>query len=416
MRKPGKKPKSGTRPGLATFNRIGVLVFIGLLGLGGWYEQTALVGLAGLVLLTIGLTRGLSRVSLARVELERSLSPARIFPGEEVESSIRLANRKPLPLTWLTLGEEIPGLIGPAGIAMSRTVRPGSGKLKAALSLLWYRRAELTRRLSGRARGVYTLGPVELTSGDPFGLFPRTEIRSEPLTLTVLPRLYGLGRFGLDSRHPLGEAVARRRIFEDPNRTIGLRPYTPEAPFKHIHWKATARHQALQVKVFEPTTSLRAVLILDLAGFPPQVLGRPEEPLEVATGLAGSLAKHLIEAGHPVGLALRRDGTEPVLISPGSGNEHLIRILESLARAVPDGSAASGSLPDALQGRLPLGATLVFITRELKPVTAARLEELARFGFRVTAFQIGGKRPPAFKFPCRRIELVTDLVRRVEVG
>ena len=40
----------------------------------------------------------------------------------------------------------------------------------------------------------------------------------------------------------------------DPLRTVGVRDYHPEDSFRHLHWKATARAQQLQVRVFEPTT------------------------------------------------------------------------------------------------------------------------------------------------------------------
>src|SRR6266516_5870808 len=60
-------------------------------------------------LLLIAATTALwSRYCLDRLEYQRSFSVRRAFCGEEIDFSIRLVNRKPLPLAWVIVDDEFP--------------------------------------------------------------------------------------------------------------------------------------------------------------------------------------------------------------------------------------------------------------------------------------------------------------------
>ena len=65
-----------------------------------------------LVALLFFLAGGIARIwdhySLHRVEYHRHLSSHRVFFGEEVKMEVEVSNRKPLPLPWLQVNDEIP--------------------------------------------------------------------------------------------------------------------------------------------------------------------------------------------------------------------------------------------------------------------------------------------------------------------
>jgi len=65
------------------------------------------------------------------------------------------------------------------------------------------------------------------------------------------------------AEHPSGEARGRRPLFQDTTRFVGHREYRPSDPMKHIDWKASARLQRLQTKVFEPVVSLNVLIALN---------------------------------------------------------------------------------------------------------------------------------------------------------
>jgi uncharacterized protein (DUF58 family) len=73
--------------------------------------------------------------------------------------------------------------------------------------------------------------------------------------VTVFPEMISLSDINLQAEDPFGDRRSRRRLFEDPNRPMGVREYHPEDELRHIHWPATARTNQLQVKVYQPVSS-----------------------------------------------------------------------------------------------------------------------------------------------------------------
>jgi uncharacterized protein (DUF58 family) len=323
-------------------------------------------------------------------------------------------NRKLLPLTWLEATEEIPARLAPEEFGPSPEPKPGRMRLKHTSPLLWYQRRIRRHRLVCRRRGYYSLGPATLTSGDIFGLFPRRKIHAQIDHLIVYPTIYDLGEPALPSRFPIGEAKAASRLFEDPTRTIGLRQYTRDVPFKNIHWKASARHQEIQVKVFEPTTTLELILFLDVDGF------ESEEDFEFGVSLTASLAKHGVEAGHPVGCFVNAAPADTpggfIRIGSGSSLEHLMYILESLAKI---DNVPTYSFDDFFQDPqigLTWGATLCAVTARLTDRRLALFEASQRNGFQVLAYRIGSDPAPATTIACHMIRGLQDLQPSADSG
>ncbi|MEW5724141.1 MAG: DUF58 domain-containing protein [Thermodesulfobacteriota bacterium] len=373
------------------FTRPGLGVTSALLVLGAWYDRPALVMVSGMLLALALAALAWSRLALARVAHFRRLSADRAFPGEEVELTIGLENRKLLPLTWLEAADEIPTALASAEDAPVPAFRPGRQHLVSAAPLLWYRRHLRKYRLACRRRGYYLLGPAVLTSGDPFGFLPRRRTFDHADHLLVYPKVFDLTGLAMPSRFPIGEAKAASRLFEDPTRVMGSRQYTRDVSFRHIHWKASARHQELQVKVFEPTTTLEAAVFLPAEGF------EKEEDFEFGVSLAASLARQWLETGHPAGCfsnaapADHRSGS--VALRPGSGGEQLRLILESLAKIeMAPGRPFEDLFQEALAG-LNWGATVCLVTARPLESMLARLEDLIRTGFQAVVCQVGEAGP-----------------------
>jgi len=342
--------------------RFGLLAILAGLLLAAWYGQVVIVILLGLVLSAAGLAKLWGRLSLVGVHCQRTLGEQRAFPGEYIELKLRVVNRKLLPLPWLQIDDEIPVGFVP-NISLVPGNRPGSGFLSKAAALLWYTGVSWRYRLYCNKRGYYTLGPIMVTSGDVFGFYPRCI--TEPLIdhIIVYPRIFPIAQLGIPSLYPLGETRADRRIFEDPTRTIGVRDYSPHDSLKHIHWKASARHQNLQSKVYEPTTTLKVALFLAIDSFKHDGT-YSEEDFELGISVAASIANYVTEQGSPVGLFANTrlaDSGQPVIISPGSSASQLVSILEALAKVTPLTSAPFEEFLRGERRGLPWGTTLVFI-------------------------------------------------------
>ena len=111
-------------------------------------------------------------------------------------------------------------------------------------------------------RGYYQIGPTLLETGDLFGLHRRHRIVAKAFYLMVLPKVLPLPKYDFASQRPIGEVNVARRLFEDPTRNAGVRPYQVGVR-KRVHWRATARTGELQCRVFEATTLAGASILVD---------------------------------------------------------------------------------------------------------------------------------------------------------
>jgi len=372
--------------------RFGLLAMLAGLLLAAWNGQIVIVILLGLILAAAGLAKLWSCLSLVGIHCQRLISEQRVFPGEYVELKLRVVNRKLLPLPWIQVDDEIPFGFAP-DTSLAPGNRPGFGSLSKAAALLWYTGVSWRHRLYCNKRGYYILGPITVTSGDIFGFYPRSITKPLIDHIIVYPKIFPIAQLGIPSLYPLGETKAERRIFEDPTRVIGVRDYTPHDSLRHIHWKATARHQNLQVKVFEPTTTLNVALFLAIDSFKHDVVHN-EEDFELGISIAASIANYVTEQGSPVGLFVNThlaDSGQPVRIPPGSGTNQLVSILEALAKVTPH---STGSFEEFLEGEqvgLPWGTTLIFILSQPSKSLTRLLTNLKETGYKLLVLQVGNQ-------------------------
>ncbi len=393
------------------FGRGGMLTMLGLAGLAAWYGFDVAVFLAGTVLTLSLLARAWSRVALARLVYGRRLTARRAFPDETVECTVHLDNRKLLPLVWVHASERLPAALAPDPEDLPPGLSWGNGHLSVDTSLLWYQRASWRYSLRCRRRGYYAVGPATVTSADIFGLFTRSRRAPGIEHLAVFPRIYPLADLGLPPMSPLGDMRARNPLFHDPVRIRGLRDYTPEVPFRHIHWKASARTGQLQVKVFEPTSTTQVLILLDGAAFTGGDGTHDEAGFELAISVAASLAWHVVEQRCPVGLCantrLAGDGPS-ALVQPASGLDHLADILETLAKVRPQ-TVPFTKLLEAVRPTIASGTTLAIVTGALSAGVEATLADLDAHGFSVTVFVVGDRPAGETALTCRRVQRPADL-------
>ena len=195
----------------------------------------------------------------------------------------------------------------------------------------------------------------------------------------VYPRVYDIEDLGLPSREPLGEVTGDSRLFRDPTRVMGTRDLTPETPFSHINWKATARRGRLQVKVFEPSTTWQVYLFLDVDGF------AEGEEFESAVSLTASLACRLSGEGQAVGVlansAPADTGQGETAVFPGSGPDQAMMVLEALAKVTAEPTRPFADFFESLLNSVAWGATICLVTRDLSDSLSIRLADLRQRGF-----------------------------------
>jgi uncharacterized protein (DUF58 family) len=357
---------------------------------------SALVVLLGLALAVALITKLWSHLCLKGVSCERRLNERRVFPGDEVLLSLRVVNRKPLPLPWVEVHDQVPAALIAATTTTNEGAGPPSGlvTLSRSTPLRWYSAASFTQRLDSSARGYYPLGPLSVISGDIFGLHPRDLVQPDIDHLVVYPRTYPLRELGIPSLSHLGDSRSRLRVFDDPSRLVGVRGYEPGDSLRRIHWKASARSGALQVKLFEFTTDLKVAVFLGIDTF----AGRPRDDLELGISTAASVARHLLERDVQTGLFVntrQADTQLPVCIAAGTGTTHLALVLEALAKTTAEADGAFVDFFERRRADLGFGGTLVFVVGDVSPAIDLMTTDLKRQGRQVLGFEIAtdGREP-----------------------
>jgi uncharacterized protein (DUF58 family) len=357
------------------------------------------LAMLGVILIVVSLiARFWNRYALQGIAYRRVLEPRRAFIGETVELTVVAENHKLLPVGWIQLQDE-----WPEGLHLSKgeedlhpSATPEQTVLRNAFSLQWYERVRRHYRIRCDARGYYRLGPVHAVSGDIFGMF-RTEHTLPTLNwLVVYPRVVPIEDLGLPPKDPFGEAKAQQRIFEDPSRTIGVRDHQPEDSFRRIHWKATARRQELQVKVYEPTTSFTPVVLLNVATFDKYWLGTIPELFERCITVAASVCHYAAEKRWVVGLLANGSiprSDQPIRVLPGRDPQQLTRILEALAAVTPIATQDIATLLERESPRLPWGATLIVVTANVNEELNSTLLRLRAAGRRLVLISLSREAP-----------------------
>jgi uncharacterized protein (DUF58 family) len=363
-----------------------LMIFLGVV-----VQSHALIVLAALLLTIIPIAWAWNRVSLWRVSYERGLSERRVFVGETVDLSVRVSNRKILPLAWVKIDDQFPSALPIANKTLAPSHIPLTSYLNHRAALSGFERARWNYRLNCTQRGFYTLGPARIKSGDLFGLFEREWLSPRTDRLIVYPRVTALEDWGLPPKDPLGEAKARTPIFQDTARPRGIRDYRPDDAPKHIHWRATARRGALQVKVYDPTISYQWVLFVNVATFPQAWQGTDPALLERVISLAASIAYFGAERKYAIGLIA--NGTWPesdqrLKILPSRNPDHLRHILEALAAITSFVTTPIETLLRHESSNLAWGATLVMLTGVVTDEMLAEMVRLRQVGRRLALISL----------------------------
>jgi uncharacterized protein (DUF58 family) len=373
----------------------GFLILLGMI-----LRQRSLSLLGLLTLTTAGGAYLWAKYALGHIAYSRELESERVFPGDHVGMRVRVQNNKLLPLAWIDIEDQVPDNLRiveretlPSGI-------PGMDVLRITTAMRWYERVSWRFNVECRARGYYTFGPVVLRSGDLFGFFNRREALDNYANLTVYPRIVTLDQIGIPPRHLFGELSVRRLIITDPSRAVGVREYRPEDEFRFVHWKATARAQTLQTKVFEPTTTAQFGVFLNLDTFEHYWEGVDYERAEAAIVVAASLATTALAERKTVGMfanGVVGGSDQPLRIRPGRSPEQGSQVLGGLARLNPIASVNFPKLLRAETTRFPWGSTVVVISAIMTDTIAATLAEIAREGHRLVLITLDDVTPPPIR-------------------
>jgi len=259
-----------------------------------------------------------ARLQALHIRGSRKLHYSAFQVGDELEEELTLENRSAFPLLWAEFVDrsDIPGYtVASVRAADSRG------------SVTWHASAICSRR------GVYTLGPWELLSGDPLGIFRVRKVYQQRKDILIYPPLAELP----DLKLPYSGAQGDERPLHQPIRAdtvnaFGARPYAPGDPLRHLHWRTTARKDDPFVKLFEPEAATSIWLVADCDRLAHRGQG-DDSTFETMILVAATLASRLLRDQLAVGFFA--DAAERVVVLPQRGPQHQWDILKALAPLAP---------------------------------------------------------------------------------
>jgi uncharacterized protein (DUF58 family) len=334
--------------------------------------------------------------SLAQLRLRRNPRTLRAQVGQLFEERLAIHNDSRLPKLWLDVRDQsdLPGHEASLVVAA----------LEAGQERGWVARTLCLRR------GRYRLGPIRLTSGDPFGLFQVSRSVAQTANVVIYPATVDLPSFALPlGLLPGGDALRRRTHYVTANAAT-VREYAPGDAFNRIHWRSTARRDRLMAKEFEldPQADVWLFLDGDRAMQVAQPVPLPEFKLsdrwwealdklqtaaalppsteEYGVSVAASLAQYFIRRDQAVGLVAFGQTRE--VIQPDRGERQLLRLLETLAVFQAEGRVPLREALVLEGSYLPRGATAILITPSHDMRWVIETQALKRRGLRMVAVVI----------------------------
>ncbi|MET1013020.1 MAG: DUF58 domain-containing protein [Paenisporosarcina sp.] len=185
--------------------------------------------------------------------------------------------------------------------------------------------------VQGAKRGISKLKDLELTIPHLFGE-GSIVMTYQPIILMdqmVFPNIFAVKELRHPSPLKPGSFEMKHSIFNDVFSPIGTRDYVPSDQFHHIHWKASARLQKLQTKVFTPIANESVMLIVNIAqGY--SIISDLEEKIEVIA----SIIDFYYREGIPYSIVInvRAFGQSPYLfIQTGDGQKQRQKSMELLS-------------------------------------------------------------------------------------
>ncbi len=354
-----------------------------------------------------------------RLDATHQVLPERLRPGTVGQVMLTVTNSGTTRTRPLDVSEQpTPDLT--AGL---RCMLPGLRRARSSQAVY---------RLYATRRGRFVIGPVRVRVSDPFGMWEdsrvipvRTEVLVVPavVTLTGMPASAG-ARSAASGRAPASS------IGGDPD--VGIRAYRNGDDIRTIHWRASARHDELMVRLDEPVSHGGAAVLLDHRAVAHRGAGSASS-LETAITLAASISHHLLASDHEVRLLSH---TGAVI---AQGHDIADDVLAGLAVLEPDDARTlsptvigSAGLLIAVLGDLSTesarlliaskrpgihGVALLLATEEWDPQgrpanTMPSLQLFASAGWRVVVVRAGEDLAGAWRRACNSADSYSAAIRR----
>lgn len=354
-------------------------------------------------------------LNLHWVRVSRQVRSRHVQVGNFIEERFMVVNTGPLAKLWLEVKDN-------SNLPLHRASRVVSN-LGRKRQQSWHVRTPCYQR------GRFTLGPVSLSSSDPFGLFVLHKDLPNSFSshVVIYPLTITLPAFQPPVGELTGGEATRRRTHYVTTNVSGIREYAFGDSFNRIHWPSTARTGRMMVKEFELDPMADIWIFLDMeqrvqAGLRYSEINPPPMPTvhweklpefklppsteEYGVAIAASISRHFLNQNRAVGLVTYADAHHREIAQSDRGERQLTRIYEMLAVSQAHGAIPLAEVLAAETMHLSRNTTAIIITPAIDAEWVAATRHLLARGIRATVILID---PGSFGMPYNSIETEIEL-------
>jgi Protein of unknown function DUF58 len=196
------------------------------------------------------------RLRPLRLTVSRTFSPPVVTAGTPTVIELSVRNVSGAPSAAASWTDRIPWFPHRAGPGALPSLGPGTTAVTTRTSRLGY-------SLRPSLRGVYDIGPLDVSYTDPFGLAIGRLAVGSSQSLYVVPMVVPLGLSVSLAASGEGSARLIQHMATGNDDDLMTREYRTGDALRRVHWRASARHGELMVRQEEQRSYPEARLILD---------------------------------------------------------------------------------------------------------------------------------------------------------
>ena len=317
----------------------------------------------------MGITAGIlsylfSRVALNQVFYQKKFSGNRFFVDEIVAMEVMISNKKPIPVPWIRIQDELPEIFEVENTDITNFIYNSYTKtqvLRHFTSMRWYERIKWDYKLKCTRRGVFKIGPSKIESTEPFGMFGSVINYDTFDEIIVYPKIFSLDELELPPLKPFGESSGGMELIQDFSGPRGLREYIPGDKLSTINWKASAKLQKLHVNLYDPSSAHTIVVAVAVDSLENYWAPGDVDIVENIMSMAASISYHALSNNYTVGLLsndMQTQESKAFIVSPGRGEYQLTKVLESLANINTLAYAPMSEHLIEISRSFPMGSTI----------------------------------------------------------
>jgi uncharacterized protein (DUF58 family) len=264
-------------------------------------------------------------------------------------------------------------------------------------------------------RGDFSLGPITLKTGDPFGFFEKEITFNSKKRLVVYPFRWDLRQFPINPGLAMGGTYLHVKTRQTTPQAATIREFQPGDPLNRVHWPLTMKKQKLMVKEFDEDTQSSVWIFIDVKkgnyfhsrDVFPAALNRnliplmqkmkyvlPRDCFEYAVSIAASIVFYCTKQNLAVGLTAV--GEKLTNFPAEKGKRQLGKILTSLSTIKDDGNNFLEDVIEKQVRNIGRGSLLILIM----PHISERMNKVMSFfkkrGYQYLIFNLNNS---SFKNP-----------------